>query len=158
MSGVTDRDKGASSLLARCRQVARGARVRVGILDDAPKSAGEDGNASPYTLLEVAAVHEFGAPDAGIPQRSFIRSTVDAKAPEIAAVQHAVAVRVLKGQTPIEDGLNQIGAKVASFVQGTISAGVLPALKPETVERKGSSKPLVDTGQLRAAITWKVEV
>lgn len=32
-----------------------------------------------------------------------------------------------------------------------------PPLKPETIKRKGSSKPLIDTGRLRNSITHKVE-
>ena len=32
-----------------------------------------------------------------------------------------------------------------------------PSLKPETIKRKGSSKPLIDTGRLSNSITHKVE-
>ena len=36
-------------------------------------------------------------------------------------------------------------------------AGIAPPLKPATIARKGSSTPLINTGQLRSAITWRVE-
>lgn len=148
-------DRGAGKLLANARALARGARVRVGILDDAPKQT-DDGEPAELSLLEIAAVHEFGAPSAGIPQRSFVRATVDAKAGEIAKVQRAVAAGVLAGRITPEQGLNQIGAKVASFMVGAINAGLAPPLKEETIARKGSSKPLVDTGQLKSSISWLV--
>jgi hypothetical protein len=42
------------------------------------------------------------------------------------------------------------------IVQMRISQGIPPALAQATVDRKKSSVPLVDTGQLRSAITWQV--
>ena len=147
-------DRGAAKLLVAARALTGRKRVRVGVLADAPKEGAED---SGLSLLEVAAVHEFGAPEAGIPQRSFIRATVDARAGDIEKVQKAVAARALSGAITPDQALDQIGAKVASFMQATINNGIAPALAEETVERKGSSKPLVDTGQLKSSITWQVE-
>lgn len=155
MSAVRVLDRGASRLLAAARSLTEGKRVRVGILDDAPKRTA-DGDAADLSLLEIAAVHEFGAPDLGIPQRSFIRATIDARTGDIEKLQKAVAGRVLAGGLTTEQGLHQIGAKVASMMQAAINAGINPPLKEETIERKGSSKPLVDTGQLKSSITWQV--
>ena len=152
---VTDRDNGWKALRARVAKL-KGARVRVGILDDAPKQESSGAPPSKLTVAEVAAIHEFGAPEANIPQRSFVRATVDAKAAEIAALQHGQASAVFQGKTELGPALDRIGAKVASMMQATIAAGITPPLKPETVERKGSSKPLVNTGQLKSSITWKV--
>lgn len=158
MSGkVTDRDTGWSGFVARCRQVARGATVKVGVLVDAPKQAREGGS-SDLSLVEVAAIHEFGAPEAGIPQRSFIRATVDARASEIAELQHDVAVRVVKGDTSVQAGLDEIGSAVAGMVREAIDAGVGPPLAAATAKAKGSSSQLVDTGQLKSSITWISEV
>lgn len=50
-----------------------------------------------------------------------------------------------------------------SFLEGkikekiTLSDPEWPPLKPETVKRKKSSKPLIDTGRLRNSITHKIE-
>jgi hypothetical protein len=52
--------------------------------------------------------------------------------------------------------LDRLGAKVAALLQNRISAGIDPPNSAATIARKGSSKPLVDTGQLKAAITWRV--
>lgn len=155
MSAVVVKDHGAAAMLARARSL-RGARVKVGVLDDATKE-GHDGGSVEMSLLEVAAVHEFGAPSAGIPQRSFVRATVDEQRPEIERLQKALAAQVLAGKLDPSAALELLGAKVAAMVQTRIAAGIGPALKPETIARKGSSKPLVDTGQLRSSITWKVE-
>ena len=45
-------------------------------------------------VLDIATIHEFGAPAAGIPQRSFVRATVDEHRADIARIQRALAARV----------------------------------------------------------------
>jgi len=161
---VVDRDRGAKALMKRASDLK--GRVRVGILADAPKTeastegAGES-EEEPLSLLEVAAIHEFGAPDAGIPMRSFIRATVDQHADEIKRLQAVLAGHVIAGRMTEDQALNALGAKVAGWMQARIAAGIEPPLAPETIERKaggkGGSTPLINTGQLRSAITWKVE-
>lgn len=151
---VSVTDRGADGLLSRLRRAA-GARVRVGVLEEATKATREE-EGSPLTLLEVAAVHEFGAPAAGIPQRSFIRAGVDAQLAEIQRVQRALAGQTIRGATTLDVALDRLGAKVAALLQNRIAAGIDPPNSPATIARKGSSKPLVDTGQLKAAITWRV--
>ena len=152
---VNVRDTGATALEARLRR-ATGARVRVGVLEEATKTeSGEGETRAPLTLLEVAALHEFGAPGAGIPQRSFIRAGVDENLERIQTIQRTLGRQVLGGiELPV--ALDRLGAKVAAMLQNRISAGIEPPNSPETIERKGSSKPLVDTGQLKASITWLV--
>jgi hypothetical protein len=147
-------DRGADGLLSRLRR-AVGARVRVGVLEEATKTSREE-EGSPLTLLEVAAIHEFGAPAAGIPQRSFIRAGVDAQLPEIQRVQRALAAQTIRGALTLDVALDRLGAKVAALLQNRIAAGIDPPNSAATIARKGSSKPLVDTGQLKAAITWRV--
>ncbi len=152
---VTDRDTGYQAMLHRLAS-AKGARVVVGVLADDAKRE-HDGESGKASLLEVAAIHEFGAPAAGIPQRSFIRGTVDEKEAEIRELQAKQAQRILRGDVDAPTALEQIGLKVTGMVQQRIARGIEPPLAAETVERKGSSKPLVDTGQLRSSITSKVE-
>lgn len=142
-------------MLARAREIAGGRGVRVGILADEPKRSREP-ETSGLSLVEVALIHEFGAPAAGIPQRSFLRATIDEHAPDIRRLILAVAARALDGAITPAQALDQIGSKVAGWVQTRIDQGIAPPLKPETIARKGSSKPLVNVGQLKAAITWKV--
>ena len=57
----------------------------------------------------------------------------------------------------------QILRVAGAFLEGRIKEKITegdpdwPPLRPETIKRKGSSKPLIDTGKLRASITHKVE-
>lgn len=55
--------------------------------------------------------------------------------------------------------LGVIGAVMEAKVKETITGGrpEWPPLKESTVKRKGHSKPLIETGRLRASITHKVE-
>lgn len=155
MSRVVVKDRGASALLERLRALS-GVKVRVGVLADAPKRESGD-KAGELSLLEVAALHEFGAPAAGIPQRSFIRATVDERASDIASLQEMVVGSVVKGRIEPEQAGNLLGMKVAAMVQQRIASNIPPPLKPETVRRKKSSVSLINTGQLRSSITWIVE-
>jgi phage gpG-like protein len=156
-TAVTDTDRGAQAMVSRLRALAQSTRrVKVGILGDSPKKARE-GATGKLSLLEVAALHEFGAPEAGIPQRSFIRATIDEKRVDIERLQFALAKRVALGEITEEQALQMIGAKVAGWVKTRIAEGIAPALAPATVAKKKSSKPLVDTGQLRSSITHVVE-
>lgn len=153
---VRDTDHGAKAMAARLKALAASTKtVRVGVLSDAPKKERE-GAAGKLSLVEVAAVHEFGAPEAGIPQRSFIRATIDERRGDIEALQLVLAQRVVEGKITEDQALAQLGAKVVAWVQARIASNIPPPLAEETAARKGSSVALVDTGQLRASIVAEV--
>lgn len=156
-TGVKVVDHGANAMLARARELAKGRVVRVGVLDEAaPKDVKPGEKPPPYTNAMVAAVHEFGAPAAHIPQRSFLRSTLDERREEIASAQAKLAVRALEGKVEHGTALNQLGAKVAGMVVAKINSNIPPKLADETIDRKNSSVALISTGQLKSSITWKV--
>lgn len=152
-------DNGAGRLLGDLKALSK-LTVRVGVLADGPKRTGaskaDRKKGERATLLEVAAAHEFGAPAAGIPQRSYIRATVDLKRAEIEKTQADLAAQVAAGKIDGRTTLARLGAYVQGLIQARIAEGIGPALKPETVRRKKSSKPLIDKGQLRSSITFKV--
>ncbi len=58
-----------------------------------------------------------------------------------------------------EEILRKAGAFLEGAIKQTITEGrsEWPPLKPETIRRKKSSRPLIDTGKLRNSITHKVE-
>jgi hypothetical protein len=147
-SRVRDTDRGMRALLAR----VRGARLTltVGV-------HGEEGGASHghgLTVGDIATIHEYGL---GVPERSFIRAWADgAQAENERALQQA-AIRVVKGQVPsAKVALDQVGLAFVGAVQARMAGGIPPPLAPATVARKGSSTPLIDTGQLRASIRHRV--
>ncbi len=114
------------------------------------------------TNAHLASVHEFGAViDTGngevvIPERSFIRSTVD-KNDNYKKVVRQIAEGLMKGKVPdAVTGLKLLGEKVSSDIKRSIEQGLKPENAASTIARKGSSKPLIDTAQMKNAITYDV--
>lgn len=148
-------DKRAWKALERRLSAVDQARVKVGVVGAAAEADHGDG----ISTGELAAIHEFGAPGANIPERSFIRRTFLTKRTEIAAVCAKLAKGIVAGKIEPERALNVLGAFCSTEVKKTITegAGVPPPLQPETIARKGSDRPLVDTGRLLNAISWELE-
>lgn len=151
---VTDTDRGLQSVAAR---LVGHSRVRVGILADAPKTEHEGATSTGATLVEVAAANEFGVPG-HIPQRSFVRGTVDAHLDEIHGVQAALAKQIILGKITGKVAMERLGAYIQGLMQREIARGIMPENAQSTIDRKGSSKPLIDTGQLRSGISFQIEV
>lgn len=149
---VTVRDRGWNRIKQNMLALAKKPHVKVGVLDD---GAHGDGGLS---VAELAAIHEFGAPGAGIPARSFIRSTLDENKAEYAELIRKGLAAVLAGRLSPAMLLEAIGAKVATDIKKRVTSGdgLDPPLAESTVEAKGSERPLVDTGRLIGAVTWKV--
>ena len=128
------------------------ARVRVGILADSqhtsPVEEGAKGAPKAISMLELAAIHEFGSPAAHIPERSFIRATINNKRGEINDAIEMIVVRSMKSllkrpvlhagdvQEAAGKALGQLGVKVVSMMRATIRAGIAPPLKPATIRAK----------------------
>jgi hypothetical protein len=92
-----------------------------------------------------------------IPERSFIRATVDKKRSEIAEMIQKLVGKLLDGGKP-RDLLGLLGLKVKSDMQASMENGLSPDLSPSTIaqRRNGGTKPLIDTGALRNAIDFKI--
>lgn len=150
MSGARfeDRDHGAKALVRRMA-AAKDLVLRVGIL-----RAEEPRRDGVLTIGEVAAFHEFGTRT--IPARSFIRGWYDAMIDQNRATLKKLQVRVAEGKLDQRRVFDQLGALFVGQIQKRISDGIPPPLAASTVRQKGSSTPLVDTGQLRSSITFEV--
>jgi len=148
-------DKRWRELVAKIGKEMANKGVRVGVL--AEKGGNEDRDG--ITMIELAAIHEFGSQAAGIPERSFIRSAFEGSTSEHA--QRIMMGKTIKGviedrMTP-DQALEMLGLWGVSRIKKGIKAGIDPANADSTVAKKGSSKPLVDTGRLLNAINHKVE-
>lgn len=148
---LKDIDKGWAKTVRAMRNDS--SHVAVGV-HGAPASAPHKGGAA--SVVDIATVHEFGNEKRKIPQRSFIRSTVDAERDAIARLMHREAADILTGKQTMPGALNRSGLMISGFVKKRIAAGIKPDLKEATIRRKGSSKPLIDSGQLRNAVTHEV--
>jgi hypothetical protein len=114
-------------------------------------------------VITVAGWMEFGFtivhPDGTteiVPARSFIRAWFDQAEPrkreELAKLMHGV----ISGHKTKEQVLELLGASCVGEIQERISAGIDPENKQSTIDRKGSSKPLIASGQMRGSVTFAV--
>lgn len=104
----------------------------------------------------VAAVHEFGAPQRGIPERPFLRVAIRKNKDKYHRLNHVNLIKLIKGQTTVDTALSQLGEMAKGDVQQEIRNGDFAPLKPETVKAKGSSKPLIDSGQMVQSVSWEL--
>lgn len=148
-SRLFDRDLGWNAIRQRLAVHRPSPHVAVGILGEA--AADEHGDA---TNVDIATVHEFGSDT--VPERSFIRATVDAQSGTYRKLARTLASRTLAGLSDKVQALALFGQQVEADIKNKIRAGINPPLAPQTIEQKGSSTPLIDTGQLVNAITSEV--
>lgn len=135
---TTSKGRDLEQLIARLR----GAAIWVGI-----RSAKDpDGE-----IVQRAVSNEFGELSRRIPERSFMRSTFDAKI-RVYSRRIGQALRKASPSETIQE-LDLVGVLGAGDVVRTIDAGVLPPNAPSTIAAKGSSATLRGkTGQMRQSI------
>lgn len=141
---VKKADKAISELEKIAKDLKGPDSVKVGL----PK----DSNAYPdgTSVIMVGAVHEFGSPSRNIPQRSFLRSTVQSNRRNYKNLFKKLSKQIVDGKLDKKRALGVVGLKVQADVQEKITDIKQPKLK----SREGN--PLVDTGHLRQSITYQI--
>lgn len=102
------------------------------------------------TQAQNGALQNFG--NDRIPPRPWLIPGVESATQDII---DTIADSIAAGVTP-DQTLEQIGAIAAGATQQYITDLKEPPNAPSTIEKKGSSNPLIDTGSMRASVTWKV--
>lgn len=92
-----------------------------------------------------------------IPERAFLRNGYDESKDEIIAQAEAVLGDVIGGKMSEDLFFEMIGILMKSRIQDYARDLDSPPNHPYTVEKKGSSNPLVDTGDMIGSISYKVE-
>jgi phage gpG-like protein len=116
----------------------------------------------PINNAALGYIHNYGMPAQNIPARPFMEPGIkDAKGP-ISNYMGAAAAAALKGNAEgLKKNLIAAGIVAATEIKKKINTGPFVALKPATIaarKRRGrtGTKPLIDTAQLRNAITFVV--
>lgn len=131
-------------------------KARVGILGDhaaRTEPGGELNNA------ELGVIQMFGSITKNIPPRDFLFSPIQTHQRDIVRDMGASTVRKAVEAGDFKRVYGLLGAAALKWVLNafeTSGDGQWPPNKPSTVDRKGSAKPLIDTGQLRRACTSDV--
>lgn len=106
----------------------------------------KDTNSEGALMAAIAAVHEFGWGNS--PERSFMRAWFDGNKKKIEQMQNKLYNQILIGRISPETGLKRLG----EWAQGEIRQFIIelkdPPNKAVTIAAKGSSSPLIDTGQM----------
>lgn len=84
-----------------------------------------------------------------------MRSTFDSENDRILKQTERAICQVLDGKMSADDMLDLYGQQFATACKKTMRDLSNPANHPYTVEQKGSSNPLIDTGQLLESIMWE---
>lgn len=153
-AAIVDVDKGYRKWVRFFRTNVKGPHVRTGVQGTEASALHSFG----MSTAAIAAVHEFGSKDGKIPQRSFIRGTINRNEKLIMRMLRRGARRAGSGGD-IERELGLVGERSRAEMVRTIDNTIgLAPLSSKTIERKGSTTPLIDIGQLKASITWKVDL
>lgn len=110
------------------------------------------------TVIRVGAIHEYGAPQQSIPQRSFLRVPFAVKRRELNKAIAQQFEAMAEGRD-VNVAFGRIGALATNVSKGAFTSlgyGSWSPIRPDTIKRKGSSQTLIDTGILRSSITWVV--
>ena len=116
--------------------------LRVGILDE-----GE--------LAFIGTVNEFGSSDGHVPARSFLRSSFDTNKKKYERML-IKGLKAMEQGTPLEGTVEAIGITHVADTKKKITKLRIPINAPQTVRRKLSSNPLIDTGLMRQVIEYEV--
>ena len=121
--------------------------LQVGIFPDAIDDKGG-------RIVDYAIANEYGT--SKIPERPFMRSTADEKQENWSALMDKIVEGVTKGDLEVERKIGLLGEQMVNDIKEKISSNVPPPLNPATIKRKGSSRTLIDTGNMRNSITFKI--
>ena len=124
------------------------ASIKTGIQTDAGENDG-------VSIAEYAAFNEFGTRT--IPERSFIRSTADSERRKWNSALDKMLTEVIEGKRSLDNGLGIVGLLTERDIKRTIRNLSEPANAQTTIEIKGSSNPLIDTGTMLNSIRYIVE-
>lgn len=130
--GVTfkDRDKGWQRIVAEIGKARGNPRVKVGVLASSGAHEGSEG----VSVADVATFHEFGT--SRVPERSFLRATVDIKRVEINARIESLWTQIVTGAAEVRPSLALLGVMLQGWIRERISEGIPPALSESTRRQK----------------------
>lgn len=161
-------DREMEKLVGRLKKMPR---LRIGILASKGGLEKHPESDSGLSMLEIAAIHEFGSPSAHIPKRSFIRGAFDHDPAGTKAMMVKVAQAILRGKITPDTALELLGqwgvAKVQKFLADFPANRLEPLFYGTILKRlrkrsaRGGAgrgdKPLIDTGRLRQSVNYEIK-
>lgn len=124
-------------------------KLRVAIGYQQGQGTSEDG----VDMADIAMWNELGT--SGAPSRPFLRKSVDENEEKIIVFGQLQAKRLTQGATA-QEILTALGAMQKGLVQEKIVDGNYAPNAPSTIRKKGSDKPLIDTGRMRQSVNFVI--
>ena len=112
-------------------------------------------------IVNRAVWNHYGTRGGGwggpIPPRPFLLNAMRSNKDKYRDALKASAAKILTGEVTFEATLNKLGILAQGDVQQEITDLRDPPNSEVTIARKGSSNPLIDTGQMRQSVTWEIK-
>ena len=120
---------------------------------------GKEGLANPHykngpSILEVAIWNNFGTRD--IPRRAFMELAAERMRPKFKKMLRDAVKKINSGELDLKTVLKAAAQMGEAELRKAITDGDWPPNSPETVRRKKSERPLIDTGDMRKYVTSDV--
>ena len=147
MTAVIDHDLGYNRIM-RDLQKLYGMEVVAGMLKDSGKAE----NGASY--VDIATWNEYGT--GRIPSRPFIRISADTNKAAWAKLAQQCVNDVIDGDSP-RDAAQVVGHRMVEDIRKVFGSSELKANAPATVRKKGRNEPLVDSGEMRRRVNFRVE-
>lgn len=122
-------------------------QVRIGFQSGESTENGVD-------MCDIAAFNELGTINS--PSRPFLRKSVDENQDKINAFLQGTKQDLLSGK-PAESVLKEIGIFQKDLIQEKITEGSYVPNAASTIRKKGSDKPLIDSGKMRQSVNYVIK-
>ena len=148
MAGIIDRDLGFNRIM-RDLQKLYGMEVVAGMLKDSGKAE----NGASY--VDIATWNEYGT--SRIPSRPFIRISADTNKQVWTKLAQQCVNGVIDGDSP-RDAAQVVGHRMVEDIRKVFGdTSKLKANAPSTIAKKGRNEPLVDSGEMRRRVNFRIE-
>lgn len=107
-------------------------------------------------IVDRAIWNHYGT-SRGIPSRPFLLNAMRKNRKKYLTAMKTSAAKILRGETLVVTIVRKLGILAQGDVQNEITNLRSPANARATIVAKGSSNPLIDTGEMRKAVTYKVD-
>lgn len=138
-----------------CFQYLKDYEIYIGI----PMESNSASSDSSIRLAELLYIHENGSPVRGIPARPVLEASMNHNKELISENVEKVLKYATDGNLDgLKTAMEKLGLLVSGKAKSYFTEGNAWAPNtPETIKRKGSDKPLIDTGTTQKAITHVID-
>jgi len=150
--GCIDTDKGMADIRQQIAALGK-MGVKAGIVEGT-------GSVGGVGIAQYGAYNEYGVPGKkkkwDIPPRPFIRGFVENESAGIKTKQEQIFNMVTAGKIEAKQAINLLGQFAQDGIKRYVKSGDFEPNAESTIKRKGSSRPLIDTGTLLNSIRYEV--